>query len=317
MESKIFKLAFQGPVHFGSGRLSDAEYTCDAATLFSALFIEALALGCPDELLHAANCGDCTLSDCFPYIGSTLYVPKPMGITFFEEEAGSEKEADSRSRKAGKKLLYIPARSFNEYLKGNFDFIQELEHFKLGQSALRTKVNLERATSNDAKPYHVGGYSFYSGCGIYFIYQGKYDIEPLVKSLSFSGIGGKRSSGYGMFTYTIEDVSCLNAVLAHETSTLGVSASEEKQFMLLSSAAPNKDELTDELLRHASYKLERRGGFVQSITHAQTPRKKQDMWVFRPGSLFSCTFEGSVFNVNKTADAHAVYRYARALWMEV
>ena len=53
MENRIVRLSFQSPVHFGGRRLSDGECTCDAATLFSALYIEALNMGCADDLLCA------------------------------------------------------------------------------------------------------------------------------------------------------------------------------------------------------------------------------------------------------------------------
>lgn len=52
MENRIVRLSFQSPVHFGGRRLSDGECTCDAATLFSALYIEALNMGCADDLLY-------------------------------------------------------------------------------------------------------------------------------------------------------------------------------------------------------------------------------------------------------------------------
>lgn len=309
MEGKIYKLSFLQPVHFGSGRLSDAEYTCDAATLFSALFIEAIAADCSNELLQAAKQGEFALSDCFPYIDAKLYLPKPMGISHVESENTAKKEADSRSRKAAKKLSYISLNHFQEYMNGTFDFVEEWENFKLGHSALSTKVNLTGENGKASDPYHVGAYSFLPECGIYFIYQGDYDIEPLMKSLAFSGLGGKRTSGYGAFEYSVENAAQI------ELDTL--STTTEKLSMLLSSAAPYKEELTDELLQNAQYKLDKRGGFIQSATHAPTQRKKQDMWVFRPGSLFKNKFSGDVFDVNNTPGEHAVYRYAKALWMEV
>ena len=45
MTTKVFKLSFKTPVHFGKKRLSDGEMTITSDTLFSALFIEALQLG--------------------------------------------------------------------------------------------------------------------------------------------------------------------------------------------------------------------------------------------------------------------------------
>ena len=307
MATQMVKLTFQAPVHFGDGRLSDGEYTCDAATLFSALFIEALKEGCADELLAAAKSGDLSISDVFPYIGERLYVPKPMACVS-ERAANSAESGDSRARKANKALKYIPADKLGDFLGGSFDFVGELEQFNNGASFLRMKVNLTRSTSDDAEPYHVGGYRFAPECGLFFLVNGTYDVRPLMEQLSYSGIGGKRSSGYGRFTFEICDEVPLRLA---DGSSFG------KRAMLLSSALPRENELTDSLLEGAKYHLVRKGGFVQSTNHAPTPRKKRSLCLFASGSVFERCFEGDVFDVNATPGAHPVYRYARAMWMEV
>lgn len=307
MADRIVKLSFSGPVHFGARRLSDGAYTCDAATLFSALYIEALQVGCADELLHAAKSGDLQLSDAFPFIGEQLYIPKPM-LGNVRSDTKRVDVVDSRERKANKKLKYIPLTALGDYLAGDFDFIDALAKFDLGTSFARTKVNLTRETSDDAEPYHVGAFSFNHGCGIYFVVRGPYDVATLFEQLGYSGIGGKRTSGYGRFSVHIQDADDFGTRLSNPASG---------RAMLLSSSAPKESELTDELLADAKYHLCRKGGFVQSTTHAETFRKKRDMWVFAPGSVFSNDFEGDVFDVNETPGAHPVYRYARAMWMEV
>jgi len=175
-----------------------------AATLFSALFIEALKAGCADELLAAAKSGELSISDAFPYIGERLYIPKPMACVS-ERAANSAESGDSRARKANKALKYIPADKLGDFLSGSFDFVGELERFNNGASFLRTKVNLTRSTSDDAEPYHVGGYRFAPERGLFFLVDGTYDVRPLMEQLSYSGIGGKRSSGYGRFTFEIRE----------------------------------------------------------------------------------------------------------------
>ncbi len=307
MADQIAKLSFNGPVHFGARRLSDGMYTCDASTLFSALYIEAMSAGCADELLYAAKTSKLQLSDAFPYIGEQLYIPKPM-LNNIQHAAKQAEATDSRERKASKKLKYIPLTALGDYLTGGFSFVNALEQFELGASFVRTKVNLTRATSDDAEPYHVGAFEFSPRCGVYFVIRGSYDVSPLIEQLGYSGIGGKRTSGYGRFTPQFENADAFGASLANVVS---------KRAMLLSSSLPREAELTDELLAGAKYHLNRKGGFVQSTTHAETFRKKQDMWMFAPGSVFSHGFMGDVFDVNATPGSHSVYRYARAMWMEV
>ena len=303
MEATVVKLAFAGPVHFGNGRLSDGSPTCDAATLFSALYIEALRKGSADELLCAARSGELGISDAFPYRGEQLYLPKP-NIVFDNGDGEAARSGDSRARKAAKKLKYLRLESLADFTHGKLDPVEELARFDIGESFLRMKVNLQRANGPDAKPYSVGGFSFARGCGIYFIAEGSFDLRPLLEQLSYSGLGGKRSSGYGSFEFDLESMDL-------------PTPREGAQRMLLSSAAPREDELDGSLLSGARYRLERKGGFVQSANHAPTPRRKRDLWTFSPGSVFSTPFAGDVFDVNDTPGAHPVYRYARAMWMGV
>lgn len=312
MDGKLVKLQFLGPVHFGRGRLIDSAYTCDAATLFSALFIEALhMMGQQNDLLKAARAGKLALSDAFPYRANTLYLPKPL-VEVAPKPSAAQK-VDSREKKANKKLDYISAGSYRSYLDGTFDALAELERLThdggFGSAYMQSKVNLTHADGPDAKPYQVGGFHFAPDAGIYFLVEGRYDLVPILDQLQYSGLGGKRSSGYGRFSYSVEDAS----VLARELKL----SSKGNRHMLLSSAAPREGELTDELLTGSRYNLVRKGGFVQSTSHATTPQKKRDLYLFAPGSVFESTFDGAVFDVNATPGAHPVYRYARAMWLEV
>lgn len=305
---KAVKLSFSAPVHFGTGRLSSAAYTCDAATLFSALYLEAMNLGMEGELLAAAQSGELTLSDGFPYSGEALYLPKPM--MRLEPIDESEGRSDSRMKKAGKKLKYISRDKYRSFLSGELDAIEELKRLNsIGSSALQTKVNLARESKDDAEPYHIGGFSFAKDAGMYFFVRGGFDLQPLLESLQYSGLGGKRSSGYGRFSYEITDGDFLGGLTGNGSGAKG--------FVLLSCATPTQEELTDELLEGARYALVRKSGFVQSVTHHASPQKKRDLYLFNSGSMFLYPFCGDVFDVNATPDSHPVYRYARALWAEV
>ncbi len=317
MKTRIVKLKFKAPVHFGGGRLSDSGYACDASTLFSALFIEALRTGEADRLLEATRKGKFLISDAFPYIGDTLYLPKPM----VPPAAASEKRAqptaeDSRVRKASKKLEYIPRQSYQAYLEGAFDPIAELENFNLGRSMLHTKVNLEREESGDAKPFHVGSYYYEPGAGLYFLAQTDgFDFEPLLEQLSYSGIGGKRTSGYGRFDFVVDEADASTEGLFADTSHDTVD--KDACYVLLSTASPAKDELTEDLLSGSRYRLVRKGGFVQSTTYSETLQKKRELYMFAAGSVFSQRFCGDVFDVSGPQGMHPVYKYGRAMWMEL
>lgn len=309
MEERTIKLSFVAPVHFGRGRLSDSAYTCDAATLFSALYIEAAKSGTANGLLQATKAREFSLSNAFPYIGDTTYLPKPVTAPTFQENDG--RIDDPRMRKAGKKIPFIPMQSYADFLDGNFDTIGALEEFSagIGTPALQTKVNLTRENKEDADPYHVGSFTFGPTAGLYFIVRGSFDIDPLIDQLQYSGLGGKRTSGYGRFRYSI---SAEGGVGRFQTNS-----GHFERYILLSNAAPTEQELGNELLSDARYRLIRKSGFVQSEIHSQNPQKKRDLYVFAAGSIFTHKFSGEIYDVNATPDAHSVYRYARAMWMEV
>lgn len=331
--AKTVKLAFKAPVHFGNGRLSDGTCACDAGTLFGALFIEAMHMGRSDDLLEAARSGELLLSDAFPYIGNELYLPKPMAVHRFSD--ASDPTKDTLAKKSSKKLSYIPSTCYADFLESRMDSVQELTRFRdgLGHGFLQTKVNLTRQHKEDAEPYGVGGFMFLGGSGLYFMVGGSFDIVPMLDQLQFSGIGGERSSGFGRFEYEIVADNPMASVALvgsgangltkgalhhqrHRTTVLP--AQKRARFhVLLSTAAPSRDELSDYLISDARYKLVRKGGFVQSATHHNPPQKKRDLYLFTSGSVFRRTFEGDVFDVNATPGAHPVYRYAKAMWMEV
>ncbi|MDR0501202.1 MAG: type III-A CRISPR-associated RAMP protein Csm4 [Coriobacteriales bacterium] len=450
MNTQIVKLKFTSPVHFGEGRLTSGAPTCAADTLFSALFIEALAQGRSEELLACAKAGELLISDAFPWIDIshgnnpqlrhcglerhseldsesqaaerhseldsesqaaerhseldsesqaasleiagqarndkaasleiagqarndkaahndksdvTYYLPKPYiaveksarnqedapamqiaNASTNENADGSastnsnnSEQAQSQIKKAMKKLKYIPASMLSSYLTSNIDPFQENENFKLGTPSLTTKVNLTyvngeddvqgASSQSDAKPYHVGGFTYEDNAGLYFIVQtsaqNPFDLQSILEPLQYSGLGGKRSSGYGRFEYEIVSSAEISELLnikdkkdMNGTKDMGGSVK-----ILLSSAAPTNKELTEELLQGASYQLLRRSGFVQSDTYALTQQKKRDLYTFAAGSVFCQTFSGDVFDVSMTVGGnppgHPVYRYAKAMWLEV
>ena len=335
MNAFIVKLHFSSPVHFGNGRLSDSECTCAADTIFSALFFEALSHGKSNELLAKAKSGDLQISDSFPWIGEKYYLPKPRLLR--HDDVSDVKNSNSVLKKAFKQLKYVPWSDFSSFAEGTLDpvpIVYELDH-KLGKSGLVTKVMLpesNRSESNrpennssdgsktdlesspgyssvykgiDPEPYQVGSFSFFENAGIYFLAKGEIElIDCLLNTLQYSGLGGRRSSGYGRFTYEI--------IHDHKLEWPQIPTAGS---MLLSSAAPSVDELSEKLLVGSAYSLIRRQGFVQTFSSKQGLTKKRDFFTFASGSVFENRFCGDVFDVSQACD-HPVWRYARAFWME-
>ena len=302
MITKIFKLSFKTPVHFGKKRLSDGEMTIKADTLFSALYTETLNLGKQTNWLM----NDLIISDTFPYESELYYLPKPL-IKIESNSEGNHKDF--------KKLKYVPVYNYNDYIKGQLseEDVRDLNDiFRVGQFSLQTKVSLkaqEQSPNADSEPYSVGTFSFEKDAGLYFIAKGSertiQRLNEVMYALQFSGIGGKRSAGYGRFEYTCVSNENISNLLNQDGDN----------FILLSTSMAKREEL-EASLNKARYILSKRTGFIQSTTYSDRLVKKNDFYSFSVGSVFKTIFKGDIFNVGNQGQ-HPVYRYAKPLWMEV
>lgn len=307
MDYQVYKLEFQSAVHFGKNSLEDGEYVFCADTLFSALCHEALKKD-PDtlnNLYQYVKGGDLLLSDAFPYIGDTYYLPKPMKRI----DAGDNK-GDSVIKKAYKKLRYIPAEQLDSYLHGEYDVLNAQDISGLGHFEMKASAAVRG--EEEAKPYRIGCCYFNQGNGLYIIvaYQNMIAlqlVEELLECLAFSGIGGKRTAGLGRFALRLGELS------ANIHSRLVKSG---KQYMTLSVSLPTDDEL-EEALIGAEYLLCKRSGFVASEQYAKEQRRKKDLYVLKAGACIRTLYAGDVYDMSDTNGSHPVYRYAKPMFMEV
>ena len=180
---------------------------------------------------------------------------------------------------------------------------------ELGKYAMKTSVGIRG--NEEPEPYRVGAYYFREGNGLYIIAGLQTDeckrlFEQLLESLSYSGLGGKRSSGLGRFEWLERNVP---DVLERRLQNKG------KRLMLLSTAMPKEEELMH-VLEDATYSLLRRGGFVNSEKYSDQQMRKRERYVFAAGSCFQNIFSGSVIT-EKNGGTHPVYRYQKALFLEV
>ncbi|MDR1834745.1 MAG: type III-A CRISPR-associated RAMP protein Csm4 [Fusobacteriaceae bacterium] len=303
-----YKLAFETGLHVGADSLEDAAFSICSDTIFSALCIEALKSGGVEELdrfVGYCRKDEIKISDGFPYIGKGFYIPKPIC------KVDKKEDGDSARKKLFKKLAYIREENIQRYLDGELDPEQELAAFKeLGAYALTAKVALDTAENNNL--YNVGSYHFHKDNGI-FIIVGVKDEEKseymfnLLENLSYSGIGGKRSAGYGRFS--------LKGGVKETASIAEAGQTGHKKYVLLSTAMAKEEELL-QALGNAQYQLIKRGGFVFSETYSEQPLKKNDFYSFQSGSVFERPFEGDIFDVSDNG-THPVYRYAKPMFLGV
>ena len=305
MNYTLFKMRFLTPLHAGVKNLTDGGFSVNADTLFSALCHMAQAEGGEhgvEDLTDEVRAGRLTLSDALPYIDGDLYIPKPIMRV--------EGTGDYGDKKMFKSLKYLPALLMPEYLSGDFDAGTEISILdKLGVSDIRVRV----ALSEQPRPYHVGSFHFADNAGLYVIVgfkgEGRFVefIEKLFTALSYSGLGGKRTSGLGRFEVCRDDAGELGSMIADSSNC--------SKFMTLGVSMARPDEL-EAALTGATYALTRRSGFVSSPDYSDSPVRKRDFYSFSAGSCFEYKFEGDVFDVSN-GGRHPVYRYAKPMFLGI
>ena len=304
MEYTGFKLVFSTSVHFGNGSLENSDNKIYADTIFSALCHEAVKLECIEELVSYVKNEKIKLSDAFPFIGDSYYIPKPM-ITI-------ESERNIDDKKKAKKLEFINVNLIDEYLDGSMDIKRESEILSnLGKSDIITRAVIQ--ANEDTKPYSVGTYLFSEGAGLYLIVGYRDEdalnmITKLLHSLSYVGIGGKVSSGLGKFNS--EQVKLPVSV------TDKIKRAEESSSVMSLSVGMCDDMELENVCENSNYILSKRSGFINSSTYSDNIVKKQDFYLFRAGSVFSRPFKGLIKDV-AIKGKHPVYRYANPIFMEV
>lgn len=320
MKTYIYKLKFITPVHFGNNSLTSSTPTCLADTLFSAICIKWIEIfGNCDELVKSVEEDKCLISDTFPYINEQLYLPKP--VTLMDSKF---KGNDKIDRKKMKRVKYIPIDKINEYIdfltdNNNINFELDIkfceEELIKKASILRRYEILEDNNIKNTEIYNVSVHRFLNNCGLYFILRCeeslKQKIDIAIDSLSLSGLGGKRSLGYGKFEFESFEAKKIDVNLNNKSD----------YYMALTTFLPTLDEIKSFNKSKSAYNLIERGGFVESLEYSSTgdraSKKKKPVVMFTSGSCFDTKFKGQILNVSKDKDKHPVYKYGKPLFWGV
>ena len=298
MEVQAYKLDFQ-TVHFGNGNLNESIGLFNASRLYSSLFLESLKLNVDKEFLNLSKSANFFLSDSFPLKDGEFYLPKPIGYPKIPLNSESTRET-RRKAKRSKKLRYIKYTDMEDYVEGNCD-VDKLD----GTDSFFSKSTV--VTKKGIDPYEVGITNFKTSLYILTIKHKLLDV--LMNSLQYSGIGGKRSSGYGRFTVEKLDIP------DEFSKNIVVNDSEYGVYMTLSTSIPNNDEL-DSVLPTAEYLLEKSSGFAYSSTSRNLLRK-QDLYKFAVGTTLTKTYNGNIFDVRPDDFPHPVWNYAKGLFYKL
>ena len=135
-------------------------------------------------------------------------------------------------------------------------------------------------------------------------------FENIITSLQYSGIGGKRSSGYGKFEYDSFELG--NNSNLSEKTLLELLNKIGKYNMSLSLISPNETDL-EKNFSNSYYNLIKRNGYIYSVDYDDKLLKRKNLVMFKEGSCFDVELEGTIHEVSDEDKKHPVYRYGKAL----
>ena len=297
MTYKMYIMNFQS-AHFGAGSLDSSKMTFAADRLFSALVLEAKKMGKMEEFVSIAGQDDFVLTDAFPY-QSGPFLPKPIGFPKFEQpDLTTDVKEVRRQAKMAKKLQFIPLDKFDSYVNGTL--FKDADH-------VVTNIVTKNQPHVDGNLFQVSTVRFRDESCLYVIAKESELLNELMTSLQYTGIGGKRSSGYGQFDLTILDLP--------DSFKNRLTKAHQGPVMTLTTSLPVEKEL-EYAMETGSYLLSKSSGFAFS-TETKENFRKQDLYKFASGSTFSETYTGQIVDVRPLDFPHEVLNYAKPLFFKM
>lgn len=293
MELKLYRLKFQN-AHFGVGYLNTSAMTFAASRLFSALCLEAIKNDCLDEWLTLAKMDTFKLSDAFPY-DAQPYLPFPINYRPKEKLNLVSLHEDNDQNKTASQVHFLPLDMLPFLANHDLDVTELLiEEQQLAQQAIFMKKGVD--------PYEVGVTRYRAE--LYVLASAAPLFEQLLTSLQYSGLGGKRSSGYGRFEYKAMELS--------DELQQGLANTQSHAQLLLTTSLPTEPELRV-VLEKAYYQIERSGGYTDN-PNATKRLRKEDLYKFKAGSVFGRRYNGSIVDVRPAGFPDPVLNFAKGLF---
>ena len=140
-------------------------------------------------------------------------------------------------------------------------------------------------------------------------------FEAILELLGLSGIGGKRSGGYGKFELADDPIQLESEGIYKDDSALyALLHNKHGKMMCISTCVPTSEEVAT--LKQGSYKLQKRGGFVGSAG-STTQVKRNSYYVVKEGSVCPKALVGQMLTITGDSLPHPVYRNGMGLWIGV
>lgn len=324
----LYQMAFDGPIHFGDssqgGGLERTSWEYPADRLFSSLCCELAQQGYQDRLAELVNLvkqGDFQISDLFPYqLGEKeeleLFLPVPYTYVIRREQYKSLNMEEARRfsaiRKKTKQMSFCRISELSECCR----CIRQGEMFhpqrqpELGETVINERVNCR---GEQSLPYYVAGNVFAQGAGLYLLVKMPEEWEDffsrLLQSLGMSGIGGKKSSGYGAFHLADDSLNLVEtADFYQDTQILLEMLTEDSgKYMSISSLIPEEQDIDS--LQEGSYRLGKSSGFTDGT-------KRNSVYMVKSGACLNKAAVGALMKVG-VSEGHDILRYGKGMYVRL
>ncbi|MEW6665748.1 MAG: type III-A CRISPR-associated RAMP protein Csm4 [Thermodesulfobacteriota bacterium] len=335
MKTYIYRLHFDGPVHFGDTGIGmeSSRLTLGSDSLTSAVINAFAVMNEADDAIEAllSKRPGFLLSNLFPFApsrqsgGITYCLPRPL--------IPPPLDSPHLARDFGKdikRITYLNPQGFHDWvgdvpLSGArlIEILEEgKELFPIWDSfkksgwyaeELRPRVALDRSSGGSAL-WHCGAVRFRNGAGLYGVARVTDDrwsgrLEAAFRMLGEMGLGGDRTYGMGGFRFS--------GFEAFEAAMPKLAGIHSTKLTLLSNYFPSTDELEKlrDLLDAWDF-CESRGYVVSGRTATKIKRKRVRMVVC--GSVAKMPIKGSLVDVTPDQAqtmgiGHRVYRSGLAL----
>lgn len=331
MEYKIYTLKFLTPVHFGeSGSLEKTSFICSADIYFSALCQEAALISneTVKKLIEKFSTGKLQLSSLFPYYMNDgdleLYLPKPLWqaeLVKKDIQPFSVMKEQMTQLKKMKKSSFIRVSQLQELVTSlNKQEFYNVDEPIFAYKEINAKVN---SRLEEPMPYFVNTYHFTKNAGLYFIvgFENENDLselEELIKSLGYTGIGGKRSSGYGKYEIA-EDAEPFildkDFPLYNDDDMILARMLDNKTGKIQLAVAPLAPLAEDvAIIKMGVYKLLKRSGFVYAAEKDNFV-KKNNIYMLAEGSCFGRRIQGKMIEEQIDGVSHKIYRNGMGMFV--
>ena len=332
MSYLLYKLRFPNGIHIGTASGNTLEETMMSVysdTFYSAIFNEYMKIYNDNELYKISETGNFLVSDLLPFkekedMSTDFYLPKPfISVQRQEMEKNEEEVVD---RKKVKATNFIPADKLGEYfsfLKTGKNFPEIDDDFGKKELYTKNKVSLK---NEDTQIYNIEVFKFNEKSGLYFIVKLPEDnewqeiFENILESLSLTGIGGKRNSGFGQFISEdpmFFDGEDFDAIESESDAYINKALySDEEKYLSLSSYSPKIKEIEKIKESENYYQLIKRSGFVNSSLYSEQAEKRKQVYMLSSGSVLSFKPEGKILDLNLHGK-HSIYRMGKPIVLGV